>query len=61
MAYAPPNLSVQLNDGEIVDEGMHPAGNIDLKVPIPNEPHTLVFHAEHPASAPLFLAGAQLR
>jgi hypothetical protein len=64
VAYTPAKLSVQLDDGEIIDEGMHAAGNIDLIVPIPKQVqpqlHTLVFHADRGAG-PLFLAGAQLR
>jgi hypothetical protein len=61
VAYSPAKLSVQLDDGDIIDEGMHPAGNIDLTVPIPKQAHTLVFHAERSASLPLFFTGAQLR
>lgn len=71
VSYSPAKLSVRLDEGEIVDEGVHAAGNIELTVPIPKQAapqlHTLAFRAESGAgrgdSAPsqLYFVNAQLR
>jgi hypothetical protein len=71
VAFSPARLSVQLDRGDIIDEGVHGPGNIELTVPIPEEGlsqmQTLTFRVEDPAergrsfSSQLLFVNAQLR
>jgi hypothetical protein len=63
VSYSPARLSVQLDDRQPVDEGIQPAPNIELALPIPAgsspQEHTFTFRSI-PGASPLFFVDARL-